>query len=173
MTLTPKTLVPGLAALMVISTVGFAHDGHDHGAAGGSPSGGQAQAGKADADGLLAAAQKICPVTGADLNAMGGPYRAKSGDRTIFLCCKSCLGKPIKPDAWQQVQKNLAAAQGLCPVMKNPLPANPASVVVEGRTVFVCCKPCIEKVKADPGKAVAFVDAQLRKHADAERKAEK
>jgi hypothetical protein len=122
---------------------------------------------KADTDKLLAAAQKICPVTGADLGSMGAPYRAKSGDRTIFLCCKSCLGKPMKPEAWKQVQKNLREAQGVCPVLKNPLPEDAASVVVEGRTVFVCCKPCIEKVKADPAKAIAFVDAQLKRHADA------
>lgn len=119
---------------------------------------------------LLAAAQEICPVTGMRLDAMGGPYRAKSGERVVFLCCKSCLGKPMKPEAWKQVQKNLAEAQAICPVMKKPLPANPASVVVEGRAVFVCCKPCIEKVKADPKKALATVDTQLKKYADTERK---
>lgn len=148
------------AALAAVASFAAAHEGHE-----------RAQADKLkETDALLVAAQKVCPVTGADLHAMGGPVRAKSGERTIFLCCKSCLGKPIKPEAWKQVQKNLREAQGVCPILKNPPPEDAASVVVEGRTVFVCCKPCIEKVKADPAKAIAFVDAQLKRHADAEKK---
>ena len=117
---------------------------------------------------LLVAAQEICPVTGMPLDAMGGPYRAKSGERTVFLCCKSCLGKPIKPEAWKQIRQNLAEAQGICPVMKKPLPESPASVVVEGRTVFVCCKPCVKKVQKEPAEALAVVDAQLKRHAESE-----
>ena len=118
---------------------------------------------------LLIAAQKICPVSGMPLDSMGGAIKAESGERTIFLCCKGCFGTPMKPEAWKQVEKNLSAAQGICPVMKKPLPEDPASVVVEGRTVFVCCKPCIEKVEADPAKALAVVNAQLKKHVEAEK----
>jgi hypothetical protein len=118
---------------------------------------------------LMAAAQEICPVTGMELGTMGKPYKAKSGERTIFLCCKGCVGKPIKKEAWKEIQKNLAEAQGICPVMKEPLPENPASEVIEGRTVFVCCKGCFEKVKADPEKAFAVIDAQLKKHVEAEK----
>lgn len=161
----------GLAATtLVFAAYGFAHEGHDHNAADGPMATGRAETDKAQVDRLLVAAQKICPVTGMPLDAMGGPYRAKSGERTIFLCCKSCLGKPIKPEAWKQIQKNLAEAQGICPVMDEPLPENPASVVVEGRTVFVCCKPCIKKVKANPAKALTLVDTQLKKHVKAEAK---
>ena len=116
---------------------------------------------------LLIAAQKICPVSGAPLDSMGGAIKAKSGERTIYLCCKGCFGQPIKAEAWKQIQKNLAEAQGVCAVMTDkPLPENPASVVVEGRTVFVCCKGCIKKVKADPAKALAVVNAQLKKHVE-------
>jgi hypothetical protein len=150
------------AALVAVASFAVAHEGHDH-----------AQADKLkETDALMAAAQKVCPVTGEPLDAMGGPIKAKSGERTIFLCCKGCLGKPIKPEVWKQVQKNLREAQGICPVMKNPLPENAASTVVEGRTVFVCCKGCIEKVKADPRKAITFVDARLKQHAEAEKQAE-
>jgi len=117
---------------------------------------------------LMAAAQEICPVTGMELGSMGKPHKAKSGERTIFLCCKGCVGKPIKKDAWKEIQKNLAEAQGICPINKKPLPENAASEVIEGRTVFVCCKGCIEKVKAEPEKAFAVIDAQLKKHVEAE-----
>lgn len=155
------------AAVAIAARADGPRDGHDHdhGPAAGQPAAEQ----KEKIEELLVAAQKICPVTGMPLDAMGGPYRAKSGERTVFLCCKSCLGKPVKSDAWKQIQRNMAEAQGVCPVMNEPLPKNPASVVVEGRTVFICCKPCIKKVQKDPAKALAVVDAQLKKHVEAEK----
>lgn len=119
-------------------------------------------------DRLLIAAQEICPVTGERLGSMGAPIRAKSGERIVFLCCRSCLGKKFGSDHWKQAQKNMAEAQGICPVMDEELPDNAASVIVEGRTVFVCCKPCIKKIQKDPAKALAVVDVQLKKHAKAE-----
>jgi len=41
-------------------------------------------------DQLLAAKQKICPVTGESLDAMGGPVRVEVAGRVVFICCKSC-----------------------------------------------------------------------------------
>lgn len=120
-----------------------------------------------ETDRLLIAAQEICPVTGEPLGSMGEPVRAKSGERTVFLCCRSCLKQKFDPFHWKQAQKNMAEAQAVCPVMDEELPENPASVVVEGRTVFVCCKPCIKKIRKDPAKALAVVDAQLKEHAEA------
>ena len=120
-----------------------------------------------ETDRLLIAAQEICPVTGESLGSMGEPVRAKSGERTVFLCCKSCLGQKLDAGHWKRAQKNMAEAQRICPVMDEELPENAASVVVEGRTVFVCCKPCIKKIQKDPAKALAVVDVQLKKHAEA------
>ena len=121
-----------------------------------------------ETDRLLIAAQEICPVTGEPLGSMGGPVKATADGRTVFLCCKGCLKQKFDPAHWKQAQKNMAEAQGVCPVMDEELPESPASVVVEGRTVFVCCKPCIKKIQKDPAKALAVVDAQLKKHAAAE-----
>lgn len=115
-------------------------------------------------DDLLIAAQKICPVSGGDLRAMGEPIKAKSGDQTVFLCCKECLGKAISKENWGKVTANLAAAQGRCPVMNRPLPAGAASVVVSGRRVFVCCPPCTGKIQANPDKYLTAVDAMLTKN---------
>jgi hypothetical protein len=129
-----------------------------------------AAAKRKEADRLFAAAQEICPVTGMTLGSMGEPRRAKSGERTVYLCCRSCLGEAMAPEHWKQTQKNLAEAQGVCPVMKKSLPENAASDVVEGRAIFVCCKPCIKKVTADPAKALALVEGQLKKRAASDRK---
>lgn len=110
---------------------------------------------------LLIAAQKICPVSGRDLMAMGGPVKAVSGKKTVYLCCKGCFQKPIQPAAWAQIQKNLIAAQGKCPVMGKPLPAQPKSAVVAGRTVFVCCPRCTKQVVANPQKYLPVVNRLL------------
>jgi len=98
---------------------------------------------------LLVAAQKICPVSGKDLTSMGGPIRAKVGERTVYLCCKGCFKSKIDAKHAAQVEKNLIAAQGKCPIMGKQLPVDPKSIVVEGRKIFVCCPPCTEKIKAD------------------------
>ncbi len=43
--------------------------------------------------------------------------------------------------------------------MKKPLPQNPKWTIVEGRIVYVCCPPCIEKIEADPKTYLKIVDA--------------
>lgn len=41
-------------------------------------------------DQQLVAAQKICPVTGADLNSMGGALPVDLAGRRVFFCCAGC-----------------------------------------------------------------------------------
>lgn len=41
-------------------------------------------------DTQLVAKQKICPVTGAPLDSMGGPVRVEVAGRVVFICCKGC-----------------------------------------------------------------------------------
>lgn len=113
---------------------------------------------------LLIAAQKICPVSGMKLGSMGEPVKAKSGEQTVFLCCKACLGKPISKENWAKVTANLASAQGKCPVMGKSLPSGASSVIVSGRRIFVCCPPCGPKIKADPARYISVVDGLLEKN---------
>jgi hypothetical protein len=42
------------------------------------------------ADRELAEKQKICPVSGEPLGAMGTPYKVTLKDREVFLCCSGC-----------------------------------------------------------------------------------
>jgi hypothetical protein len=46
----------------------------------------------------------------------------------------------------------LIARQKVCPVTDEPLGSMgpPVRVVVEGKTVFVCCKGCVADLKHDP-----------------------
>lgn len=43
-----------------------------------------------DADRALAQKQKICPVSGEPLGAMGKPYKVTVKGRVVFLCCQGC-----------------------------------------------------------------------------------
>jgi Cu(I)/Ag(I) efflux system membrane fusion protein len=41
----------------------------------------------------LIARQKVCPVTGEDLEAMGGPVKVEVAGRIVFICCEGCEAK--------------------------------------------------------------------------------
>jgi hypothetical protein len=43
------------------------------------------------ADQAAISAQKVCKISGGDLFAMGGPVKVSRGDKSTFICCKSCL----------------------------------------------------------------------------------
>ncbi len=47
--------------------------------------------GQSDQAGI--ARQRVCPVTGAALDSMGGPVKVLVGGQPLYLCCKGCLGK--------------------------------------------------------------------------------
>jgi hypothetical protein len=46
-------------------------------------------------DRLLAEKQKVCPVTGNPLDAMGGPVKVVVDGRVVFVCCQACE-KPLR-----------------------------------------------------------------------------
>lgn len=115
-------------------------------------------------DRLLVQAQKICPVSGKDLTKMGGPVKARIGEQSAFLCCKGCFDGKVQEEHWEQIQVNLRKAQGKCPAMGKPLPDDAASMVVEGRRIFVCCPPCTKKIEADPKGYIAKVDELLEEN---------
>lgn len=116
----------------------------------------------ADAEKLLASVQKICPVTGEALGSMGAPIKVMTSEHEeLFLCCKGCVGKPMKAQSWQTVQANIRAAQDKCPVMDKQLPAEAKSVIVKGRRVYICCPGCDKKLAADPDTYLARVDEMI------------
>lgn len=118
------------------------------------------QAGQDQRDQLHIAVQQICPISGQKLGSMGPPIKVTVGEQkeVVFLCCKGCLQRQINPQHWATIHANFARAQGICPVMKHKLPANPKWTIVEGQIVYVCCPPCTKKVEADPGTFLRQVD---------------
>jgi hypothetical protein len=70
----------------------------------------------------LAAAQKVCPVTGEPLDSMGGPIKVVLGDRTLFVCCEGCIDE-LKANAEKFLAKIDAAAtetSGTTPALEEP-----------------------------------------------------
>jgi YHS domain-containing protein len=114
------------------------------------------------AEQLLIQAQKLCPVSGEELDGHGKVSKATFDGKTLYLCCDDCKGKPADKEAMAKITANMIAAQKKCPVMGRNLPTNAPSVVVNGRTLFVCCKPCIKKIQADPKKYIAKTDSLLK-----------
>jgi multidrug efflux pump subunit AcrA (membrane-fusion protein) len=50
-------------------------------------------------DRVLAERQKICPVTDAPLDSMGGPVRVVVNGKPVFICCEGCREKLLKTPA--------------------------------------------------------------------------
>jgi hypothetical protein len=48
--------------------------------------------------------QRVCPVTGAALDSMGGPIKALVGSQPLYLCCNGCLGK-VRSDPEAHLRK--------------------------------------------------------------------
>jgi YHS domain-containing protein len=81
----------------------MSHEGHEH--EGGGQMGGMtheepassdnsdALAKLSPADRELAEKQKICPVSGEPLGAMGTPYKVTVEGQDVMLCCSGCEAK--------------------------------------------------------------------------------
>lgn len=118
-----------------------------------------------EADNLGVSAQGTCPISGEDLNAMGGPIKVVRGDESLFICCPACL-EPIEaePDRYfgsvisaakaTEADAEAVAAQATCPISGKDLNAmgGPIEISRAGKSIFVCCPACIGAVKADAEK---------------------
>jgi len=62
-----------------------------------------------------------------------------------------------------RVDRQLAEAQGFCPVLNNRLGAMglPAKILLEGQPVFLCCKGCEKEAREDSARTLARV-AELK-----------
>lgn len=117
-------------------------------------------------DSLHMAAQQICPVSGQRLAGQARPVKVQVGEQVAFLCCQECVRGKISGPHWKTVRQNLARAQGNCPIMDHPVDAGKPSTVIEGRPVFVCCAPCLEKIEANPATVLVRLAEQYARAID-------
>ena len=82
---------------------------------------------------------------------------AKNGDPKI----QAALDK-LSPE-----DRALADAQGDCPITNQPLGSmgKPLKVVVNGQSVFVCCKGCVEDATDKPDETLKKVEELKAKRA--------
>lgn len=118
------------------------------------------------------AIQRVCPVTGRQLGSMGEPLPVMAGNKTVYVCCSSCVatvqkdpakyasGKPTMTISTATAADNEPIAkQNICPVMDEPLGGmgQPVKVMIGETPIFLCCKGCIKKIQAEPAKYLAMV----------------
>ncbi len=118
------------------------------------------------------ARQKVCPVSGKPLGSMGSPIAVEVDGQDVYVCCAGCVDA-VKEDPAQYAggrlqvvvrratpaDAPLIAKQAKCPVMDEPLGSmgGPVKLLVGDQPLFLCCKGCIKKVKAEPRKYLAMV----------------
>ncbi|XZE54208.1 hypothetical protein SH139x_000160 [Planctomycetaceae bacterium SH139] len=116
--------------------------------------------------------QKVCHVSGKPLGSMGQPVAVEIAAQTVYACCKRCVAtieaNPEKFAAAKfeitvakitKADAELVAKQKVCPVMDEPLGSmgQPVKMLVNDKPIFLCCKGCIKKIKAEPTKYLAMV----------------
>lgn len=126
------------------------------------------------------ARQKVCPVSGKPLGSMGDPIAVDVNGQPVFVCCAGCVnavkadpakyatGRPeITVTSATKADAALIAKQATCPVMDEPLGSmgGPVKVMVGEKPIFLCCKGCIKKVKAEPEKYLTMVYGKAGKTA--------
>ena len=81
------------------------------------------------------------------------------------------FGSPVSTESYESstqgrsgVSASASTAQRTCPVTGEELGSmgDPIPVSVKGRTIFVCCQGCVNKVRRNPDKYIASVDAESR-----------
>lgn len=108
--------------------------------------------------------QTLCPVMGGKINKA---LYVDSGGKRIYMCCEGCIDK-LKADPAKYIKKlesqgiTLASTpveQTLCPVKGTKI--NKAVYVdADGKRIYLCCKGCVDKVKADPSKYISKLESE-------------
>ncbi len=135
-------------------------------------------------DQKLATAQRFCPMMPKSrLGAMGAPLKVMVKGKPVFVCCNDC-----KQDAVDGGAKTVAMAEKLtkvnatlatlpmeermaiesqkyCAISEGSLLGGmgaPVKLEISGKPVYLCCKGCVAKAKADPTATMAKVE-ELKK----------
>jgi len=116
-----------------------------------------------------------CPVSGKELGSMGEPITVEADGSQVQLCCKGCTKRFEANTAkyMEAVNEALALQQmpyyplETCLVSGEPLTEKGKdtgeNVIIGNRLFRVCCKMCIKKLRKDPGKYLAKLDAAVLK----------
>jgi hypothetical protein len=136
------------------------------------------------ADRKLAQAQRFCAMMEySRLGAMGTPVKVMVDGKPVFVCCESCVEEAVKGGEDTLVKakaltessavlaklskedRAAAEAQKYCAIQTKGLlgsMGSPVKLDLNGTPVFLCCKGCSGKAKANPKATLAKVE-ELKK----------
>ncbi|QDU82929.1 YHS domain protein [Planctomycetes bacterium Pla163] len=114
-----------------------------------------------------------CIVSGEKLGSMGDPVEVIHRNRLVRLCCKGCLAKFHKdPDSYIAKLEVAATEAQLesyplqtCVVTDEELGGEmgePVDLLIGYRLVRLCCAGCEPRVRRDPLKYLALIDAAIK-----------
>lgn len=134
----------------------------------------------AKVDRKQAEAQRFCPIMEhSRLGATGVPLQVMVEGKTVFVCCKECVGDAVKGGKKTLAKVEMltkvsavmakmpmharaaAEAQKYCAIANKNLLGSmgmPVTLELEGRSVFLCCKGCVGKAQANPVATLAAVE---------------
>ncbi len=121
---------------------------------------------------------ETCAASGRPIDVKGTPQTVRFAGRELKFCCKGCADY-VKKDPGKflgKVDEKLIAQQkpiypsGKCLVAGKSLTKGGkdagVDVMVGNRLFRVCCRRCVAKVKADPAKYAAQLDAMVLEQAE-------
>ncbi|MFO1003769.1 MAG: hypothetical protein U0936_25845 [Planctomycetaceae bacterium] len=136
------------------------------------------------ADRKLAQGQRFCTMMEySRLGAMGTPVKVMVDGKPVFVCCESCVEEAVKggDDTLAKAKaltessavlaklskedRAAAEAQKYCAIQTKGLLGSmgaPIKLDLNGTPVFLCCKGCTGKAKANPKATLAKVE-ELKK----------
>lgn len=157
---------------------------HDHDAATMEKEIAESLAELSAADRKLVQAQRFCTMMEySRLGAMGTPVKVMIDGKPVFVCCESCVEDAVKGGEDTLVKakalaessavlaklskedRAAAEAQKYCAIQTKGLLGSmgaPIKLDLSGTPVFLCCKGCTGKAKANPKATLAKVE-ELKK----------
>ncbi len=174
----------GTTSAIADDSSGHSHaDGHehDHGAMSTEKEISAALATLSTADRKQATAQRFCPIM--EYNRLGGdgaPIKVMVNGTPIFVCCEGCIEDAVAGGKKTLAKVNkltkasaalatlpagdraAAEAQKYCAIANQNFLGSmgkPIKLELSGKPVFLCCKGCVAKAKANPAAALAKVEA--------------
>ncbi|NOY40342.1 MAG: hypothetical protein GXP26_00710 [Planctomycetes bacterium] len=190
MTITRPQIRLTLALALIVSSfssaIAFADEkqGHDHDAMKAEMEISKSLATLSAADREQAVAQRYCPLMPySRLGAMDPPHKVVIDGTPVFVCCEACIedaeagGKKTLAMAMKLTKASAAIAkmsakdraaaeaQKYCAIAnKNLLGSMKAPIKIElgDKSVFLCCKGCVAKAKANPAATLAKAEALIK-----------
>ena len=160
------------------------HHDHEHDAATMEKEIAESLAQLSAADRKLVQAQRFCTMMEySRLGAMGTPVKVMIDGKPVFVCCESCVEEAVKggEDTLAKAKaltessavlaklskedRAAAEAQKYCAIQTKGLLGSmgaPIKLDLNGKPVFLCCKGCTGKAKANPKATLAKVE-ELKK----------